>query len=178
MSGRRRLGEDRLPILWLLIGYRSVFEIDDGLEVDEINLAIIERTRVYFDDVLGITFHQVVGMGFLIFAGICSLFFGVASVSAFSDGNAVAGTVLLIVALSFGAIFLLRAVLKVSVITVYGKRTMACVKFPMRTAHARRVYEDLARKIGTCQDRAAAEAPPPPVPPAPDLPLPPAPPAI
>jgi hypothetical protein len=178
MSGRRRIGEDRLPILWWLIGYRSVFEIEEGLEVDEVNLAVIERTRVYFDDVLGITFHQAVGAGFLIFAGICSVFFGVASVSAFADGNAIPGAVLAVVALGFGTVFLLRAVLKVSVITVFGKRTLACVKFPMRAEHARRVYDDLARKIRACQDKAAAAQPKPPPPPAPDLPLPPAPPAI
>jgi hypothetical protein len=174
MSARRRLGEDRIPIVWWMIGYRSVFEIDDGLEVDEVNLAIIERTRVYFDDVLGITFHQTAGVGFLIFVGICALFFGVAGVSAFADGNAIAGTVLAVVALGFGAIFLLRAALKVSVITVFGKRTLACIKLPMRAGHARRIYDDLSRKIRACQDRAAAAQPKPPPPPAPDLPLPPA----
>lgn len=178
MSGRRRIGEDRLPILWWLIGYRSVFEIEEGLEVDEVNLAVIERTRVYFDDVLGITFHQAAGLGFLIFAGICSVFFGVASVSAFADGNPIPGSILAVVALGFGTVFLLRAALKVSVITVFGKRTLACIKFPMRSEHARRVYEDLARKIRVCQDKAAAAQPQPPPPPAPELPLPPASPAI
>jgi hypothetical protein len=174
MSQRTYVGRDLVPILWVIIGYRAVYEIDDGLEVDEVNMAAIERTRVYYDDVLGITLHQTQGAGFLITTALGALMFGLLSASAFVDHDVVPALILAIVSLANLAVFLLRIFLKVSIVTVFGKRTMARVQFPMRTEKARRVYEDLARKIGACQDRAAAEAPPPPPPSAPDVPLPPA----
>ena len=176
MNGRKYIGRDLVPILWWIIGYRAVFEIDDGLEVDEVNMAVIERTRVYYDDVLGITFHRAQGAGFLITTALGGLVFGLLSVSAFVDHDAVPGAILACVSLAFILVFLLRMVLKVGVVMVFGKRTMACMRFPMRTGHAQRVYADLSEKIRACQAKAAAAQPAPPPPP--ETPLPPAPPAI
>jgi hypothetical protein len=176
MSARTYVGRDLVPILWVIIGYRAVYEIDDGLEVDEVNMAAIERTRVYFDDVLGVTIHQAQGVGFLITMGIGALIFALLSVSAFVDHDVVPGLILAIAGLAFLVVFLLRMVLKVNVVTVFGRRTMAVMKFPMGRDRAWSVYFDLTRKIAACQQKAAAAQPPPP--PAPDAPLPPAPPAI
>jgi hypothetical protein len=176
MSARKYVGRDLVPILWVIIGYRAVFEIDDGLEVDEVNMAAIERTRVYFDDVLGLTIHQARGVGFLVTTGLGALIFGLLSGSAFVDHDVVPALILAVAGLANLAVFLLRVVLKVNVVTVFGKRTMAIMKFPMSRDRAWTVYFDLSRKIAACQQKAAAAQPPPP--PAPEVPLPPAPPAI
>jgi len=108
MSERKLLGRDLFPILWILMGYRAVFEIDEGLEVDEVNMVVIERTRVYFDDVLGITFHQVPGIGFLVATGFGSVIFGTLAVSAFLDPDPIAGAILAFATLLFAAAFVLR----------------------------------------------------------------------
>ena len=173
MKPRVLLGRDQS-----LAGYRRVYEIEDGLEVDENSFVEIERTRVYFDDVLGITYHVQMGVAFLVGTGLGSLFFGGLALIA-ALGNAEFGVAILFgcFAAPFVVSFVLRLAMKVDVITVYGRRTMACMKFGFRKQRAREVYRDLTQKIRACQEKAAAALPKPAPPPAPEVPLPPAPPA-
>lgn len=174
MNGRIYLGRDQSPA-----GYRNVFEIEGGLEVDENSFVEIERTRVYFDDVLGMTYHRQWGALFLVAMGLGVLFFGgIGALALAGDAEPGVAIVFALIALPFLAGFILRLILKVDVITVYGKRTMARLRFPIRKARAREIYQDLERKIRASQAKAAASQPKPPPPPVPDLPLPPAPPAI
>jgi hypothetical protein len=63
--------------------------------------------------------------------------------------------------------------MRVDVITVFGKRTMACMKFSFRKQRAREIYRDLTQKIRACQEKAAAALPKPPPPPAAEVPPPP-----
>ena len=160
-------------------GYRRVFEIEGALEVDENNFTQIERTRVYFDDVLGITIHQQMGTAFLIITGVfAALFGGLALVIAAVQREPAGGIAMAVCAAPFAVAFLLRILVKVDVITVYGKRTKASIRFGFRKARARRIFNDLSAKIRARQAKALAEQPAPPPPPAPDLPpAPPAPPA-
>jgi len=168
MKPRVFLGRDQN-----LAGYRRVYEIEDGLEVDENSFVEIERTRVYFDDVLGMTYHRQMGVGFLIFTGLFALFLGALTlaVAVENRGEPVAALVLGCFTLPFVAAFVLRLALKVDVITVFGKRTMASMKFGFRKERAREIYRDLSRKIRACQEKAAASLPKPPAPP--EAPLPP-----
>lgn len=170
MSARKLLGRDMVPALWILIGYRAVFEIEDGLEVDEINMAAIERTRVYFDDVVGITFHKTFGAGYLIVTGLCSWFFGAIAVAFIGDAESMGGVIMAGATVPFIAAFVLRVILKMNVITVFGRRTMAVIKIPLRSDHATQIYRDLTEKIRACQEKAAAAMPKPAPPPAPPPP--------
>ena len=151
-------------------GYRRVFEIDGALEVDENNFTQIERTRVYFDDVLGITIHQQVGLLYLIVTGVLAVFLGAIAVIIAVDGPPEGALVMALFALPFAVAFFLRVLLKVDIITVYGKRTKAVIRFGFRKARARMLYTDLTAKIRARQGKALAEQPAPPPPPAPDLP--------
>jgi hypothetical protein len=155
-------------------GYRHVFELEDALEVDENNFVEIERTRVYFDDVLGITYHRQNSTAFLIAMGLLALFFGgIAAIALAAEGGREPAVPIVfgILASPFAAAFLARLLLKVDVITVFGRRTMACMKFGFRKARAREIYRDLTLKIRDRQEKAAAGQAPPPAPP--ELPLPP-----
>jgi len=151
-------------------GYRRVFEIEGALEIDENNFTQIERTRVYFDDVLGITIHQQIGMAFLIVTGVLAVFLGAIAVIIAVDGPPEGALVMAFFALPFAVAFFLRILLKVDIITVYGKRTKASIRFGFRKARARMIYNDLAAKIRARQSKALAEQPPPPAPAAPELP--------
>jgi hypothetical protein len=154
-----------------------VFEIEGALEVDENDFTQIERTRVYFDDVLGITYHKQVGVAFLVFNGVFGALFGfIALVIAAADRNPAGAVVMALFAVPFAVAFLWRIVLKVDVITVYGKRTKATLRFGFRKTRARMIYNDLTAKIRARQAKALAEQPPPPAAPAPEIPLPPPPP--
>jgi hypothetical protein len=158
-------------------GHRRVFEIEGALEIDENDFTQIERTRVYFDDVLGITYHQQVGVAFLVFNGVFGALFGfIALVIASVDRNPAGAIVMGLFAVPFAIAFLLRLILKVDVITVYGKRTKATIRFGLRKGRARKIYNDLTAKIRARQAKALAEQPPPPpAPAAPEIPLPPPP---
>lgn len=158
-----------------LAGYRRVFEIEGALEVDENNFIEIERTRVYFDDVLGITYHRETGWPFLIGMGLLVLLFaGLMMLGLFADADPEPAVVIVFGIL--GAPFLLalivRLILKVDVVTVFGQRTMACMKFSIQKERARRTYRDLTVKVRAAQEKASAAQKPPPPPPA-EVPLPP-----
>lgn len=167
MKPRIFLGRDQHPG-----GYRNVFEIEGGLEVDEINFVEIERTRVYFDDVLGITYHKQTGIAFLIGMGLLALLFGGLALVLALDHETEGAIAMGVVTAPFAIFFLLRVILKVDIITVFGRRTMACMRFQFRKGRAREIYGELTRKIRSVQEKAAPAAPP--APPAP-LPPPPAP---
>jgi hypothetical protein len=172
--GRRYLGGDQNPG-----GYRRVFELEDGLEVDENTLIEIERTRVYFDDVLGITYHRQRGVAFLVITGIFALIFIALMGTLYaSTGEPAAAAVFGVFAAPFVLAFFLRLLLGIDVITVYGRRTMARMKFFFRKARAREIYQGLSAKIRSRQETLVAARPPLPGRPAPPGPPgPPAPPA-
>lgn len=168
MKTRVYLGRDQHPG-----GYRRVFEIEGGLEVDENNFVEIERTRVYFDDVLGITYHRQTGIAFLITMGVLTLIFGGLALLMFLDDQVEATIAMGVVTAPFAIAFLVRVLLKVDIVTVFGRRTMACMRFPIRKGRARQIFRDLTLKIRAAQERAVAAQPAPSAPPEPPLPPPP-----
>lgn len=169
-ASRRFLGRD-----FSFSSFRRVYEIPDGLEVDEDTFTEIERTRVYFDDVLAITYHRYVGRVFMIVAGLLAAFFAALAVLIGIEAPA-GGLVFFAV---FGSPFLIamavRGTLGVDVITVYGRRTLARVRFGFRKARAREVFEGLAARIRARQEEVSNSLAPPAPPPPPDeaFPLPP-----
>jgi hypothetical protein len=152
-------------------GYRRVFEIEGALEIDENNFTQIERTRVYFDDVLGMTYHKELGPGFLIGTGLGSLILVFGLILAASDSDLLpVGITFVVLGAPFTIAFLLRLILKLDVITVYGRRTKATLKYGFRKGFARELYTTLAAKIRHRQERALAAQPKPAAPPPPELP--------
>jgi hypothetical protein len=61
-------------------------------------------------------------------------------------------------------------ILKFDYITVFGRRTMARMKFTVRKGRARQVYKDLIAKVRAHQAALAAAQPKPPPPAEPELP--------
>lgn len=158
-----------------LASRKKVFLIPDALEVDEASFLRIERTRVYFDDVLALTRHAQVGVFFAILMGLCTLLFGgiALAVLGASPSEPAVAIAFACAAAPFAIALVLRLAMKVDVITVYGKRTKARMMFSFRKGRARQIYEDLARRIRSRQDSIANSVLPPPPPPAPAEPPPP-----
>jgi hypothetical protein len=167
---RRYLGADHD-----MAGRKKVFRLPDALETDEGSFIRIERTRVYFDDVLAITRHRQLGLGFLIFNGLLGGGFLIGAVSAWVSTSVPGLFIFLgIDSLPFVLAFILRLLLGVDVITVYGRRTMTRMRYFFRKGRAREVFEDLTREIEARQQKAALAAAPPPAPPPEGPPPPPA----
>jgi hypothetical protein len=73
-------------------------------------------------------------------------------------GNASAGLIAFAVSgLPFLVLLVLRLIMKVDAVTVFGKRSKAKIHYPFRKARAREVYLQLCRAVREQQDRLARE---------------------
>jgi len=136
---------------------QRVYRTREALEVDEIDGYDVARRRVFFDDVLLVTYHQFLGWAFLTATGVLALLFGaISAATAMSDRRA--GLVMfLISALPFLLAFGLRLLLKMDAITVYGRRSKAQIHYFLRKGRAREVYAQIGRAVRQSQERLARE---------------------
>jgi len=150
-----------------------VYLIADAIEIDELTFVEIERTRVYFDDILAITYHRSISVLLLVLMGLVGgipLMSGLYLLTQHQTGAAAA---FLLMAAPWLAVFFVHLLLRTDVLTVFGRRTMARMKFHLRKGRAREVYAELVEKVRVAQEAIRAAQPPPPAPAAPELPLPP-----
>jgi hypothetical protein len=135
---------------------RKVYEVPGGLEIDEFDQYDIVRKRVFFDDVLYVTYHRYYGAGFLVLTGLFgALFLFIAFIVPARETEA---RMIFFVFAACGLLpFALRILFRVDCITIYGKRSKAQLHFSFRKARARKVFEDLVEKIRGTQERLAAE---------------------
>jgi len=133
-----------------------VYRTDEALEVAYINTFEVSLRRLFFDEVQLVTLHRVRGsrtlwllivlsalwaLGTLVAGPASDLFYG------FLTGTAIVF-----------ALTLVTALIRSSVVTAYGARARARIRFLYRAGKARRVYDDLCRRVAEVQGRIAAEA--------------------
>jgi hypothetical protein len=152
-----------------------VYQTSDALEIDEIDQFEVARRRVYFDDILLVTIHSRVGIAFVVTMAI--FFLLLIAIAAVFQSNHLNTPAMWFAGAS--APFLLalftRVLLKQDVITVYGRRSKAAMRFTFRKAYARAKFAEICSLARRTQDRIAAEKAalePPPVAMA-DVPMPP-----
>jgi hypothetical protein len=155
-----------------------VYMLPDALEIDELSFVEIERTRVYFDDILAITYHRAVSMIFLVMMGLIGGIFTAIALFFVAQKESTSTAVLLTFASPFLLFFFAHLILKTDIITVFGRRTMARMKFQVRKGRSRKVFKELVEKIRVAQEASAAAQPPPLPAPEPDIPMPPLPPVV
>ncbi|HVR38463.1 MAG TPA: hypothetical protein VMU84_05155 [Thermoanaerobaculia bacterium] len=127
-----------------------VYRTNDAIEVDDLEWVDIRRRRVYYDDVLLVTYHEETGIGIRVvlwqLLGALCAFIGVLFAINKSIGGAVAFfaiTALLALPL------VLLLILKTRVITVYGRRSKARIQIPFRRERARTIYEEICERVRT-----------------------------
>ncbi|MEO8360078.1 MAG: hypothetical protein ABI672_08620 [Vicinamibacteria bacterium] len=156
-------------------GTVRTFRADGALEMDEIEGTHGTRRRIFFEDILLVSYHRERSPLFLAVTGGIALFLmgiGVISASGKRD-DAIAGYVMMMFGAPFLIAFLLRLFLQVDVITVFGTHGRARMNFEYRKARARQVHQDICREVRSAQARlrpripaaTAAPSPPSPVPP-------------
>jgi len=165
MAPRVYLGNDRN-----MAGMVKVYLLPDALEIDETTFIEIERTRVYFDDVLAITYHRSVNKLMLGLVGGLGLLFGLGAVATLSDNQPAGALAFTCFAAPLLLTCIVHMILKNDCITVFGRRTMARMRFSIRKGRARQVYQELIAKVRAHQEALAAAQPKPPPPPGPELP--------
>jgi len=145
---------------------QRVYRIANGLEVDDIDHHEVSRRRVFFDDVVGVSHHRAVGWIFVVamsilagmFLSIAVLLIATAGVN--GDGARMTGYTFAIIASPFVLAVMARIVLQIDVVTVYGRRTRAIMKFHFRKKRARAVLDEIIEAVRTEQSRLQLESQP------------------
>jgi hypothetical protein len=146
-----------------LIGTRSglasrvrVYLTPEALEIEDLEGYDVTRKRVFFDDVLLVTYHRFVGIGWMVSMGVLLGFAGLLCLALFAAADRTAGLVaFLCLPLPLLVLLVLRLALRVDAVTVYGRRTRAQVHFWFRKRKARAVFQQVCR---LARERQAREA--------------------
>jgi len=141
-----------------------IFETPDAIEVESREGYEVTRKRVLYEEVLLVTFHRDLGTPYVVFMAVMtSLFGGLALIfllSIHEPGFAIAFG---IVTFPFLIPLAIRLALKVDFVTVFGRRSKAVIRFPVRKRRAREVYGAICSRTLEVQ-RAMAEPEPEPIP--------------
>lgn len=134
---------------------QRVYRIPEGLEVDEIDHFEVRRFRVFFDDVVLMTYHRYRGKPFLAIVGtFIALGTAVGILIARQDliTGAITGGIL---GGPFLIAFILHLIFQMDEINVFSRRSRATLRFGFRKARARRLFDELAGAVRTAQGTSA-----------------------
>jgi len=150
MSARRKLGT-----YVSLVERSAVYLVDQSLEVENSSGVTIERSRLFFEDVRMLTWHEHYQRALIwIFGIICVLelggYFIMLVVSSDPGAFAVQTIVFAFLFLPFLACFLITARHRLR-ITVYGRRNQAVMQWTWKYEEGRAVFHELARLIEATQ---------------------------
>ena len=184
-GGRQRSCALKTTRAWLKAHLETSASLDDiagklvmlGLEVESIENYEVIRRRVLFEDVLLITFHREMGFWFILLNGLAGAFFlfiGVVVVRTQLRGNMWAYLApWLVMAFPFLLFAALRAILGVEVISIFGRRSKAQIRFTFRKRRAREVYGRILARVRQAQKALASEVAESAVTAMPEVPMPP-----
>ena len=125
----------------------AVYATDSAIEVDERDNFAIVRKRVFFEDVQLVTLHDRVGIAAVFFSLGFAGFLGLVGLIA----GGVGGGVTVLFGLPFLAYGIIRIRIKESIITIFGRRSRARIRFTLRRARAERLYDDLCAQVRRVQ---------------------------
>jgi hypothetical protein len=152
----------------------AVYETPDSIEVVSREGYEVTRKRVLYEEVLLVTIHRATGPLYVTFTALAAFFFGaLALVFQFAMKATPVAIVFGILALPFLIACVIRLLLKVDFVTVFGRRSKALMRFTFRKRRAREVYGricaravEVQRAMAGSQPAAAAPVEEPPLPPA------------
>lgn len=160
-------------------GSDTTFLSGDSIEIDQsVNYEVV-RQRVFFDDVELVTLHRERGIAFIIVTAAWGVLWTAMAIFLTAINVDTWPVALPLFLIGFPAIVacLIRLAIGRDVVTVFGRRTKAALRFGVfRKRRARDVYGQICAAVRRAQSRARAdvnraESAAPPLPP--DVPLPP-----
>ncbi|MCU1246599.1 MAG: hypothetical protein JWN02_2509 [Acidobacteria bacterium] len=135
----------------------AVYRTDSAIEIDEMDNFEIQRRRVFFDDIVMITHHRAVGLPYIFWMLLAVALFGGIGLIFALNGEQQPALGIAAGAIPFALLLLLRLWLRVDVITIFGRRTKAVLRYGFRKRFARRTFEDLAARTQAAQQRIVEE---------------------
>jgi hypothetical protein len=134
-----------------------VYRTDEALEVAYINTFEVSMRRLFFDEVQLVTLHRARGSRTLWLLIVLTALCALGTLAARSMPGLFQLFFVSVTAIAF-AWTLVTALVRPSVVTAYGLRARARIRFLYRPSKARRVYDDVCRRVGEVQGRIAAAA--------------------
>lgn len=160
MTNRKLVGKSRS-----LTGSEVVYETPEGFEIHRTDHYKVDELRVFYDDVMLVTIHREMGLPFVIFTGLISFFFVAFAIFFLlvDDETWPAAVMMFIMGAPFIVLFLLRVIVRMDVITIFGRRSKARMRFLFRKQRARMVYGQVCAAVRQAQRRREPETGPEPV---------------
>ncbi len=149
-AARTRLGSSAHAF-----GREVVYELPDGVEVESSENYEVIRKRVLFEDVLLVTYHREIGFWFVLLNGLVGSFFwfiGILIANVQRSGSIWPYlTPWLVMGFPFLFFAALRAILGVEVISIFGRRSKAQIRFTFRKQRAREIYGRILARVRQAQ---------------------------
>lgn len=130
-----------------------VYQTPEGLDVETNEHFEVANTRVFYEDVQLVTYHREYGTLYLTLTGLFSLGFLalLAFMASLSKEALAVGIVFTIFGSPFMIAFLVRALWGIDVVTVFGRRSKAVLRFRFRKKRAREVYGKVCAAVRAAQ---------------------------
>jgi hypothetical protein len=138
-----------------LAGREAVWQTSDGLEIQSNENYQVIRRSVLFEDIVFVTYHRRYGAGYLALTGLTALFFITIPVAIFAGAGFQSWPVtipFLILGVPALVALSLRLMFRLDVITVFGKRTKASIRFSLRKKQARDMYARIVAAVRSAQE--------------------------
>jgi hypothetical protein len=145
---------------WTELGtWQRVYETAEAIEVDESNGLLGTRRRVFYDEVLLVTYHRSIGWSLAVVAAIIAGTIAFAAGIAALAAQPTPAVVIFLFALPPVGYIIARLAVKMECITIHGRRSRARVCFWLRKTKARRAFQRVCARVRHAQERAAVRAP-------------------
>jgi len=154
-----------------------IYQTPDGLDIETNEHFEVSNTRVFYEDVQLVTIHREYGALYLFLTGLFSLGFLLLMgfLASLSKEAMIAGIVFGVMGSPFMIAFLVRAAFGIDVVTIFGRRSKAALRYTFRKRRAREVYGKICAAVRAAQRvRVTPPVSPAPLPPDSFPPLPPA----
>jgi len=131
---------------------QRVYETDDGIVVESTDQYELSRKSVLFEDVVLITYHREIGWLYvLVLAALTLAFSGIAATAYASGAPLKVTAIIAAIAAPILIALIIRLVMKVDVVSVFGRRSRAAIHFSFRKRRARELYGRLCYRTRQAQ---------------------------
>ena len=134
-----------------------MFRTDAAIEIDQMDHFEVRRKRVFFDDILLVTHHREVDTTFLIVNAVIAVLFWTFAVFFLIIGERAGVIAFSCLAAPSTIAFILRLTLRVDVVTVFGRRSKAVLRYSFRKRFARETFADISARAAAAQQKLADE---------------------
>jgi hypothetical protein len=155
---RQRIGKSTS-----LVTRELIYQADDGFDVEMREHYEVVQRRVLYDDVQLVTYHREFGSVYFGVTGSVAAVFCIPAIGfAMLGSDAAIGGAIALALFGVPALlaFLIRLLWRVDVITIFGRRSKASLRFSFRKRKARETYGKICAIVRQAQGRGRTPAPP------------------